>query len=146
VARILDSAVPRRLPEARAGFVDVVKQAKSISTGIIAEAGQESVDGDQAQALVAMTVKTSTPGAVDQQPREWRMRIGVQQVADGQGVQRGVRAVTSNTAQDRDTTTPEKPGPGTGDAATDEHHPTQDDDESRPPTPRIRMRPCARGW
>ncbi|WP_342743211.1 MULTISPECIES: hypothetical protein [Mycobacterium] len=33
--------------------------------------------------LVAVTVKTSTAGAAEQQPRRWRMRISVQKVGDG---------------------------------------------------------------
>ena len=40
-------------------------------------------DGDQAQVLVAVSVKTSNAGAPEQEPRAWRMRIGVQKVGDG---------------------------------------------------------------
>jgi Mce-associated membrane protein len=61
-------------------FVEVVKQAQSQSKGTITEAGLESVQGDSAQALVAVTVTTSNAGAADQQPRAWRMRINVQKV------------------------------------------------------------------
>jgi Mce-associated membrane protein len=63
-------------------FVDIVKQAQSKSKGTITEAGLESVHGDSAQALVAVTVTTSNAGAAEQQPRSWRMRINVQKVGD----------------------------------------------------------------
>jgi Mce-associated membrane protein len=60
-------------------FIDVVKQAKSKSQGAVTEAGLESVDGNQAQVLVAVSV-TTTVGNADQQPppRAWRMRITVE--------------------------------------------------------------------
>jgi len=64
-------------------FIDVVKQAQSKTAGTITEAGQESVQGDSAQVLVALTVKTSNAGAAEQQLRGWRMRIDVQKVGDG---------------------------------------------------------------
>jgi Mce-associated membrane protein len=63
-------------------FVDIVKQAQSKSKGTITEAGLESVQGDSAQALVAVTVTTSNASAAEQQPRSWRMRINVQKVGD----------------------------------------------------------------
>lgn len=64
-------------------FVDVVKQARSKSEGTVTEAALESEQGDTAQVLVAVTVKTSNAGAQEQAPRLWRMRIGVQRVGDG---------------------------------------------------------------
>lgn len=65
-------------------FIDVVKQVRSTSTGTVTEAGLESEDGDQAQVLVAVEVKTATNGAAPpQQPRNWRMRITVQKVDAG---------------------------------------------------------------
>jgi len=86
VQRILDSATgifyedfQQRAP----AFVQVVKQAQSKTVGAITEAGLESVTGASAQALVAVSVQTSNAGAADQQPRNWRMRIEVQQV-DGE--------------------------------------------------------------
>lgn len=45
-------------------------------------AGLESEDPQGAQVLVAITVKTSNAGAPEQQPRAWRMRIGVKKVGD----------------------------------------------------------------
>jgi Mce-associated membrane protein len=85
IKRILDSATggfyddfqKRSQP-----FVEVVKQAQSMSQGTVTQAGLESVDGDSAQALVAVSVTTSNAGVPEQQPRSWRMRISVQKVGD----------------------------------------------------------------
>lgn len=63
-------------------FIDVIKQAQSKSVGTITEAGLESQSGDDAQVLVAVTVKTSNMGAAEQEPRAWRMRISVKKTAD----------------------------------------------------------------
>ena len=63
-------------------FVEAVNQAQSKSQGTITEAGLESVRGDHAQALVAVSVTTSNAAAAEQQPRVWRMRISVQKVGD----------------------------------------------------------------
>ncbi len=65
-------------------FVDVVKQAQTKSEGTITEAGIESEDGDNAQVLVSVTVKTSNAGSPEQNPRAWRMRISLAKVADDQ--------------------------------------------------------------
>jgi Mce-associated membrane protein len=61
-------------------FIDVVKQAQAKTVGTITEAGLESQRGDQAQVLVAVSVRTSNAGAADQPPRLWRMRITVEKV------------------------------------------------------------------
>lgn len=85
VQRILDSATGQFHEdfEARSQpFVDVVKQAQSKSVGTITEAGLESVTGDEAQAIVAVSVTTSNAGAPEQQPRAWRMRVTVQKVGE----------------------------------------------------------------
>jgi Mce-associated membrane protein len=63
-------------------FIEVVKQAQSTSVGTVTDAGLESQTPDAAQALVAVSVTTSTPGAAQQDPRTWRMRIAVQKVDD----------------------------------------------------------------
>ena len=63
-------------------FIDVVKKAQSKSVGTIIEAGLESQSGDEAQVLVAVSVKTSNLGAAEQDPRHWRMRIIVQKVGN----------------------------------------------------------------
>ena len=85
VQRILDSATGTFYDDFQKRaqpFVDVVKQAQSKSVGTIAEAGLESESDNEAQVLVAVTVKTSNAGAPEQEPRAWRMRITVQKVGD----------------------------------------------------------------
>jgi len=84
VARVLDSATGSFHDDFqnRSGpFIAVVKQAQSTSRGTITEAGLSSVDGDQAQVIVAVSVTTSIAGrSNDDQPRGWRMRLNVQKV------------------------------------------------------------------
>jgi Mce-associated membrane protein len=85
VQRVLDSATGAfydDFSKRQQPFIEVVKKAQSKSTGTITEAGLESEAGDQAQVLVAVTVKTSNLGAAEQEPRAWRMRISVQKVGD----------------------------------------------------------------
>jgi Mce-associated membrane protein len=85
VQRILDSATDTfydDFSKRSQPFVDVVKQAQSKSVGSVTSAGLESDTGDNAQVLVAVTVKTSNAGAAEQQPRAWRMRILVKKVGD----------------------------------------------------------------
>lgn len=86
VQRILDSSTGTFHDDfqRRSGpFIEVVKQAQSKSEGSIIEAALESLDGNQAQVLVAVNVNTSNAGAVEQEPRAWRMRISVQKIGDG---------------------------------------------------------------
>jgi Mce-associated membrane protein len=85
VQRILDSATGTfydDFQQRAQPFVEVVKQAQSKSVGTIAEAGLESVSDNEAQVLVAVTVKSSNAGAPEQAPRAWRMRISVEKVED----------------------------------------------------------------
>lgn len=85
LARILDSAVGRfrdDFQQRSQPFIEVVKKAQSKSEGTVTEAGLESQSGDQAQVLVAVSVKTSNAGALQQDPRLWRMRISVQQAGN----------------------------------------------------------------
>jgi Mce-associated membrane protein len=85
VQRILDLATGTFLDDfskRSQPFVEVVKQAKSVSVGTVTVAGLESVTGNAAQVLVAVSVKTSNAGAPEQEPRAWRMRIVVQEVGD----------------------------------------------------------------
>jgi Mce-associated membrane protein len=85
IKRILDSATGTfhdDFEKRSQPFVEVVKQAQSKSQGTITEAGLESTQGDNAHALVAVTVTTSNAGAAQQEPRSWRMRIDVQKVGD----------------------------------------------------------------
>ncbi|OBH18319.1 Mce protein [Mycobacterium sp. E342] len=86
VQRILDSATGQfydDFSQRSKPFVDVVKKAQSTSVGTITDAGLESQSGDEAQVLVAVSVKTSNAGAAEQDPRHWRMRITVQKVGGG---------------------------------------------------------------
>jgi Mce-associated membrane protein len=86
VQRIVDSAVGtfRDDFQKRSGeFIDVVKRAQSSSEGTVTEAGLVSEQDGAGQVLVAVTVKTSTSAAPEQEPRSWRMRIDVQKVGDG---------------------------------------------------------------
>lgn len=85
VQRILDSATGAFLDDFRARsapFIDVVRKAESKSEGTVTEAGLESVDGDEGRVLVAVTVRTSTQGKQDAQPRYWRMRLTVDRKGD----------------------------------------------------------------
>jgi Mce-associated membrane protein len=95
IQRILDSATGEfyeEFAQRSAPFVEVVKQTQSKTAGTVTEAGLESVDGDKAQAIVAVNVTTSSnaPGpnnaagpngaAAPQEPRIWRMRLTMQKV------------------------------------------------------------------
>lgn len=85
VQRILDSATGTFYDDFQKRaqpFAQVVKEAKSKSEGTIAAAGLESSTDDEAQVLVAVTVKTTNAGAPEQQPRAWRMRISVEKIGD----------------------------------------------------------------
>lgn len=80
VKRILDSSTGQFLDEfsARsASFIEVLKKVQSKSVGTITAAGIDSVDGAQGRVLVAVSVKTTTKGVPDEQPRYWRMRVTV---------------------------------------------------------------------
>jgi len=86
VKRILDSATDNFYDDfsrRSQPFIDVVKEAKSKSTGQVSVAGLESETADSAQVLVAVTVNSTNAGAPEQQPRAWRMRISVRDV-DGE--------------------------------------------------------------
>lgn len=59
-------------------FIETVKQAQSTSVGTISAAALESSTDNGAQALIAVTVKTSLAGVEQPEPRAWRMRINVE--------------------------------------------------------------------
>jgi Mce-associated membrane protein len=85
IQRILDSATGTFYDDfsnRSKPFIDVVKTAQSKSVGTITEAGLESQSGNEAQVLVAVSVKTSNLGAAEQDQRHWRMRITVQKVGN----------------------------------------------------------------
>jgi Mce-associated membrane protein len=85
VRRIMDSATGAFYDDfanRSKPFIEVVKKAQSTSVGTITEAGLESQSGDEAQVLVALSVKSSNVGGVEEEPRNWRMRISVQKLGD----------------------------------------------------------------
>lgn len=85
VRRILDSATGEfynDFSKRSQPFIDVLQQAKATTVGTVAEAGLESQGAATAQALVAVSVRTSNAGEPDPVPRVWRMRITVQRVGD----------------------------------------------------------------
>ena len=85
VARILDSATGTfhdDFQKRSQPFIDVVKKAQSDSEGSVTAAGVESVEGDGASVIVAVSVQTSNAGVREQQPRGWRMRLHVEKVGD----------------------------------------------------------------
>jgi Mce-associated membrane protein len=85
VARILDSATGTfhdDFQQKSQPFIDVVKRAQSTSQGNVTAAGLASVDGDRAQVIVAVSVKSVNAGVPEQQPRGWRMRLDVEKVGD----------------------------------------------------------------
>jgi Mce-associated membrane protein len=83
IQRVLDSATGTFYDDfsnRSKPFIDVVKKAQSKSVGTIIEAGVESQSANEAQVLVAVSVKTSNLGAAEQDLRHWRMRITVQKL------------------------------------------------------------------
>lgn len=87
ITRILDSATGTFYDDFQKRsqpFVDVVKKVQSKSEGAVSESALSSETKDQAQVLVAVSVKTTIAAAPpEQEPRRWRMRITVQQTGDG---------------------------------------------------------------
>ncbi|WP_428338819.1 hypothetical protein [Mycobacterium sp.] len=87
IKRVLDSATGgfhEEFKNRSQPFVEVVKKVQSKSEGTIAEAGLLSYTDDQAQVLVAISVKTAMGTApADPEPRRWRMRLTVDKTADG---------------------------------------------------------------
>lgn len=78
VQRILDTsagAFHEDFAQRSEPFVEVVKQSQAKSEGTVTEAGLESMADDQAQVVVSVSVKTTSAGQEEQQPRLWRMRI-----------------------------------------------------------------------
>jgi Mce-associated membrane protein len=89
IQRILDSATGtfyEDFSHRSKPFIEVVKKAQSKSVGTITDAGLESQSGNEAQVLVAVSVKTSNIGAAEQDSRHWRMRVTVQKVGNEEKV------------------------------------------------------------
>ncbi len=86
VQRILDASTgPFRDDFAQRAetFKAAAHKAQSTSVGTVREAGLESVDGDTAQVLVALSVMTSNRGEPAKQPTLWRTRVTVDKADDG---------------------------------------------------------------
>jgi len=80
VQRIIDSSTGNFYDDFKqrsAPFIDVVKKAQAKSVGTVTAAGLESESGNEAQVLVAVSVKTTNAGEAEPTPRAWRMRIAV---------------------------------------------------------------------
>ena len=85
VERILNSATGTFFDDfskRKQPFVDVVKHAQSQSVGTVTAAGLESETANDAQVLVAVSVKTSIANAPEQNPRAWRMRVSLHKLGD----------------------------------------------------------------
>jgi Mce-associated membrane protein len=86
IQRILDSATGAfrdDFQQRSQPFVEVVKQVQSKSEGTVSEAGFLTEARDRAQVLLAVSVKTATAVAPEQEPRRWRLRIDVEKTNDG---------------------------------------------------------------
>lgn len=86
VARILDASTGAfydDFAQRAETFKAAARKAQSTSVGTVKEAGLESVDGDTAQVLVALTVMTSNRGEPAQQAKSWRTRATVVRTDDG---------------------------------------------------------------
>jgi Mce-associated membrane protein len=83
VQRILESstgAFHKDFQQRSKPLADLIRQTQSRTEGTIAAAGLESVTGDSAQVMVAVSVKNSDQSAAEEPPRTWRMRIDIQQI------------------------------------------------------------------
>ncbi len=85
VKRILDSATGAFYDDFNnraQPFIEVVKKTQSKSVGTVVSAGVESETDQDAQVLVAVSVKTTVADGTEQRPRSWRMRISVQRLGN----------------------------------------------------------------
>lgn len=85
IQRILDTSVGTfhdDFQDRSDPFVKVVQQAQSTTQGTVTSAAFESGDANNAQVLVAVSVKTSNANGPEQEPRAWRMRVSVQKIDD----------------------------------------------------------------
>jgi Mce-associated membrane protein len=86
IARILGSATGKfydDFEKRSKPFIDVVERVRSKSVGTVTEAGIESFSGNEAHVLLSVSVATTNPGAPEESPRHWRMRMSVQKAGDG---------------------------------------------------------------
>lgn len=83
--RILGSATGSfyaNFPQRWRPFLDFVKQNRATLAGTVTEAGLESQTGDAGQVLVAVEVRSTTPGGSQHEAQLWRLRITVQKMGD----------------------------------------------------------------
>jgi Mce-associated membrane protein len=83
--RILDSATGNfytSFSRRKQSYIDSAKQTRSQLVATVTDAGLEWRNGDQAQVLVAVTVKSSDPAQTHQEPHFWRVRVTVQKVGN----------------------------------------------------------------
>ncbi|TGD87915.1 mammalian cell entry protein [Mycolicibacterium sp. CH28] len=86
VQRIIDSSTGRFRDDFQKRvkpFIDAVKQSRSTSVGTVTEAGLESATDGHAQVLVAVSIDITNGGGGHQDPRTWRMRLGIEQTETG---------------------------------------------------------------
>jgi Mce-associated membrane protein len=86
VQRVLDSATGdfyRSFSDRSQLLIDAVTDERSQSVSAVTEAGVETQSHDAAQVLVALSVASTHLGGLEMRPHELRMRLTVQQVADG---------------------------------------------------------------
>jgi Mce-associated membrane protein len=86
VKRVLDAATgdfradfEQRSP----AFIDIVKQVGSDSEGSVTESAVEVEHAGAARVLVTVAVDTTTRDGGPAEPRNWRMRLDVQDTDDG---------------------------------------------------------------
>lgn len=80
VQRILDQSTGGfhdDFAQQRAEFVKITQDSAVTTTATVGAAGLDSLDGDQAQVLVAATSKVTNNAGADQAPKTWRLAITV---------------------------------------------------------------------
>lgn len=85
IRRVIDASVDpfaSEFSKKSTSFAEVVRLAQSKSEGRVTEAAIESLTGDTAEVLVALSVTTSMKGVPEDHPRLWRMRITVKKSGD----------------------------------------------------------------
>jgi Mce-associated membrane protein len=78
----VDADVQRIVDSATGSFRDDFQQRSGPFIAAVKQAQSKSQNGDRAQVLVAVSVRTSNAGAPQPDPRAWRMRISVAKVGD----------------------------------------------------------------
>ncbi len=66
-------------------LIEMVQQAQAKTEGTVVEAGLEAIRDNEADVLVAVSVKTTLAGA-EAPTRVWRMRIGIERVDETEKV------------------------------------------------------------